>query len=242
MNEAQSNLNAIPTIEISTALARDQLIFVDVRSPGEYAAGRLPDSVNIPLFNDAERAAVGTIYKTRGKEIAKSYGLSLFSQKLPSFIEQFKLLPRGVQVIVYCWRGGMRSKTAVTLLGLADIFTRQLIGGYKQYRALVLAELCQYQVNAEIVVLCGSTGSGKTELLVELKKQGLAVIDLERLANHRGSAFGGAGLGSMQTAHNFDAQLLAELNNYADAKYILVECESKRIGNVYIPDLSLIHI
>ena len=236
MNEVNNNLNTIPTIEIETALTRSPLVFVDVRSPAEYSAGRLPDAVNIPLFNDAERAAVGTIYKTRGKEIAKSYGLSLFSQKLPNFVEQFKLLPRGTQVIVYCWRGGMRSKTAVTLLGLADMFTRQLIGGYKQYRAVVLAELALLQVNAEIVVLCGSTGSGKTELLVELKKQGFAVIDLERLANHRGSAFGGAGLGSMQTAHNFDTLLLAELKNYAAAKYILVECESKRIGNVYIPD------
>ncbi|MFA6074560.1 MAG: tRNA 2-selenouridine(34) synthase MnmH [Negativicutes bacterium] len=236
MSEINNNQGMMPTIEITEALTRDRVVFVDVRSPGEYTAGCLPNAINIPLFNDAERAVVGTIYKTKGKETAKTFGLSLVAQKLPYFIEQFKNLPRGVQLVVYCWRGGMRSKTAVTLLGLADVFTRQLVGGYKQYRALVLNELNKFEVSAEVVVLCGSTGSGKTELLNQLKATGFAVIDLEQLANHRGSAFGGAGLGCMQTAHNFDILLLAELKKYANAEYILVECESKRIGNVYIPD------
>lgn len=236
MNETNNNICGIPTINIVTALARSAVLFIDVRSPAEYAAGHLPNAVNIPLFNDAERAAVGTIYKQHGKEAAKTFGLSLVAQKLPEFIDRFKNIPRGVQIVVYCWRGGMRSKAAVTLIGLADVYARQLLGGYKQYRALVLAELANLQIAAEIVVLCGSTGSGKTDLLIALKQSGLAVIDLEGLANHRGSAFGGAGLGAMQTAHNFDALLLAELQKHAGEKYILVECESKRIGNVYIPD------
>lgn len=236
MSEQNKGAGGLPTIPVELALKQNRAVFIDVRSPGEFAAGRLPAAINIPLFNDVERAAVGTIYKTVGRDAAKNYGLSLVAQKLPDIIEQFKKIPRGTQPIVYCWRGGMRSKTVVTLLGLADIFSRQLVGGYKQYRALVLDELGSLVIDAEIVVLCGSTGSGKTDLLKQLKNCGYAVIDLECLANHRGSAFGGAGLGSMQTAHNFDALLLAELRKYADARYIIVECESKRIGNVYIPD------
>ena len=226
----------ICTVELRSSIDNPRMLFVDVRSPGEYRHGRIPGAINIPLFNDTERQTVGTIYKQVGKEAAMRYGLAVFSQKLPQFVDDFAALTRDKNIVVYCWRGGMRSRTAVTMLMLADVRAAQLVGGYKCYRTHVLEQLKELNIQAEIVVLCGSTGSGKTDILHTLSARGLNVIDLEQLANHRGSAFGGVGLGATQSAQNFDALLLEQLRRFSLEKYIIVECESKRVGNVYIPD------
>lgn len=224
-------------IKVEDAVKLDSTIFVDMRSPGEYAAGHIPSAVNIPLFDDEERCIVGTTYRQIGVEEAQQQGLAYVSAKLPAIVEQVRRLYKsGRAVVVYCWRGGMRSKSLVTVLDLMGISAYQLLGGYKAYRQHVLDCLRDFAVQPVIVVLCGSTGTGKTMILQQLHQRNIPVIDLEKLANHRGSVFGQIGLGNPATAQNFDARLLQELTKLNSQPYIVVECESKRIGNVYLPD------
>jgi tRNA 2-selenouridine synthase len=224
------------TITIENALQLESTIFLDVRSPSEFACGHIPGAISVPLFDDVERAQVGTLYRTDGSDQAKMLGLQLASAKLPEIIQQIrKLTNQGHNLVVYCWRGGSRSKSVVSILQLMDISAQQVIGGYKCYRNYVLKKLAEITI-PPVVVLCGSTGVGKTTLLEFLDQQGVPVLDLEQLANHRGSAFGHVGLGLSQTAQNFDALLLSELERLSTQPYLLVECESKRIGNVYLPN------
>ncbi len=219
------------------ALKLDNPIFIDMRSPSEFANGAIPGAINIPLLDDAERGEVGTIYKLTGPEEAKQQGLAIVSAKLPALVGSIRAQYKGGRtVVVYCWRGGMRSKSVVGILEIMGIPAYQLLGGYKAYRRHVLETLESFDLKPTVVTLCGSTGVGKTTLLALLKEQGVPVIDLEKLANHRGSVFGSVGLGKPATAQNFDALILRELLRYNDAPYIMVECESKRIGNVYIPE------
>ncbi|MBP2635883.1 MAG: selU [Firmicutes bacterium] len=224
-------------IKVEDSVILDKTIFIDVRSPAEYEGGHIPGAVNIPLFNDEERAKVGTIYRQASVDEAKQLGLSFVSAKLPDIIEQIRCLNKeDCKVIIYCWRGGMRSKSIVGVLEMMGIPAWQLVGGYKAYRQYVLDKLKEFTVVPRIIVLCGSTGTGKTLVLKQLEKRNIPVIDLEYLANHRGSVFGQIGLGKSATAQNFDANLLVELNRLKNEPYIVVECESKRIGNVYLPE------
>lgn len=228
-------------ISLDEAQKLNDPIYIDMRSPSEYLVGHIPGATNIPLFNDDERVEVGTVYKQVGSEEAKHLGLSIVSTKLPDLVHQVRDLHKtGRTVIVYCWRGGMRSKSVVSVLDIMGIPAYQLLGGYKNYRQSVLQQLREFVVKPQIVVLCGSTGVGKTTLLSLLADQGAPTIDLEKLANHRGSAFGHVGIGLPATAQNFDAAILAELESLNDKPYIIVECESKRIGNVYLPE-ALFH-
>jgi tRNA 2-selenouridine synthase len=199
--------------------------------------GHIPGAINIPLFNNAERAHVGATYKQIGIEEAKDLGLTIASPKLPDIVGQVRQIYKsGQQVVIYCWRGGMRSKSIVNILGMMGVPAPQLLGGYKAYRQYVLDRLRTFVVKPVIVVLCGSTGVGKTIILNRLARRNIPSIDLEELANHRGSVFGQIGLGKPATAQNFDAELLAKLNKLNNQPYIVVECESKRIGNVYLPE------
>ncbi len=225
-------------ISVAEALSRPS-VFVDTRSPAEYEQGHIPGAVNVPLLENDERAIVGTLYKQQGPEEAKSKGLDIVSGKLASIVRQISNLNPSPEkrLVVYCWRGGMRSKSVLTILELMGISGSQLTGGYKAYRRHVQEQLAVYELKSEIVVLCGSTGVGKTILLQMLANRGYPVLDLEGLANHRGSAFGHVGIGKPATAQNFDAQLLGELQKMNEKKVILVECESKRVGNVYLPDV-----
>ncbi len=224
-------------ISLDDALKLDNPIFIDMRSPSEFANGAIPGAINVPLLDDVERGEVGTIYKLTGPDAAKQQGLALVSAKLPALVasirEQYK---SGRTVVVYCWRGGMRSKSVVGILDIMGIPAFQLSGGYKGYRRYVLDALAAFELKPAVVTLCGSTGVGKTTLLALLAERGVPVIDLEKLANHRGSAFGGVGLGKPATAQNFDALILHELIRFNEAPYIVVECESKRVGNVYVPE------
>ncbi len=225
------------TITIEDVLRLDQPIYIDMRSPSEFSIGHIIGAINIPIFSDDERIEVGTLYRQKGIEHAKERGLSIASAKLPEIVTQIRnLYKTGRPIIVYCWRGGMRSKSIVTILNLMGIQALQLIGGYKAHRRYVLDRLTDFHINPQIIVLCGSTGVGKTSLLQLLKEKNIPIIDLEKLANHRGSVFGQIGLGKSTTAQFFDAALLMELENLNDQPYIIVECESKRIGNVYLPE------
>lgn len=225
------------TITVSQALGLPDSLFIDTRTPSEYEQGHIPGAINIPLLEDDERAVVGTLYKQQGQTEAKEKGLEIVSGKLPVLVKQISSLvcsPK-CSLVVYCWRGGMRSKSVLTILELMGVSGSQLIGGYKAYRSFVQEQLATFLLRPQIVVLCGSTGVGKTTLLQLLSRKGIPVIDLEELANHRGSAFGQVGRGKPATAQNFDAQILQLLQQYDKEPFIVVECESKRVGNVYLP-------
>lgn len=212
------------------------LVLIDVRSPSEYAESTIPGSLNIPFFDDQEREEIGTLYKQVSVDAAQERGLEIISAKLPGFIKQFAAVPG--KKAVFCWRGGMRSRTTATLLSLMNIHSYRLTGGYRAYRQWVVAMLESMSYEPPAYVIHGHTGNGKTALLRLLKERGYPVIDLERLAGHRGSVFGEIGL----RAHNqktFDALLLDELIETANAPYVLMEAESKRIGKVVIPELVM---
>ncbi|CAI6032706.1 tRNA 2-selenouridine(34) synthase MnmH [Cohnella sp. JJ-181] len=207
---------------------------IDVRSPGEYANATIPGSINIPLFTDEERAEIGTLYTQVNTEAAKERGLEIVSAKLPAFIKQFSQIPD--EKVVFCWRGGMRSKTTATLLSLMGIYSQRLAGGYRAYRQWVIEQLDTLAFGPTPIVLQGSTGSGKTDMLHRLKEEGLAVIDLEGMAGHRGSIFGGIGL-QARNQKMFDALLVQDLIAYKDEPFVLFEAESKRIGKIAVPDV-----
>lgn len=225
------------TVEELTGQRKDgELTVIDVRSPSEYALSTIPGSINIPLFDDQERAEIGTLYKQVGVEAAKERGLEVVSAKLPAFIKQFAEIEG--KKAVFCWRGGMRSKTTATLLSLMNIHAYRLSGGYRAYRQWVVAMLEDMPFTPPFYVIHGNTGNGKTILLRKLKEKGYPVLDLEEMAGHRGSVFGGIGLNT-HNQKTFDALLLEEMLQYKDAPFVLLEAESKRIGKVVIPDLVM---
>ena len=226
-------------ITIDQTLNLPRCILIDTRSPAEFSQGHIPGAVNVPLLENEERAVVGTLYKQVGPEPAKRKGLEIVSGKLADMVEQIAGLLKSdptAALVVYCWRGGMRSKSLLTILELMGIQGAQLQGGYKAYRRYVQDSLAAFSLQPQLFVLCGSTGVGKTTLLKILAEQGYPVIDLEGLANHRGSAFGHVGLGKPATAQNFDAELLQLLTKLNTESLLFVECESKRVGNVYLPE------
>ncbi|MDI4645994.1 tRNA 2-selenouridine(34) synthase MnmH [Cohnella hashimotonis] len=224
----------IPWTELSEKRHDKPVTLIDVRSPGEFSNATIPGSVNIPLFDDAERAEVGTIYTQVGTDAAKERGLELVSAKLPAFIKQFSAIPG--DKVVFCWRGGMRSKTTATVLSLMGIYSQRLAGGYRAYRRWVTEQLETLAFSPTPIVLQGSTGSGKTQILMRLKQEGRPVIDLEGMAGHRGSIFGGIGL-RPNNQKTFDSLLLDALLEYRDEQFVLFEAESKRIGKIVVPDV-----
>jgi len=212
------------------------VVTIDVRSPSEFADATIPGSVNIPFFDDAERAEIGTIYKQDSVKAAMDRGLEIFSAKLPAFIKQFEQI-QGPKA-VFCWRGGMRSKTSATVLSLMGIKVHRLTGGFRAYRRWVVETLEGIDFKPRHVVLLGNTGTGKTEILRQLKQEGFPVLDLEGMAGHRGSVFGHVGM----KAHNqktFDSLLVTELLQWQRSPYVLLEGESKRIGKVVLPEVIM---
>lgn len=225
-------------IELDDLLALQQQeahTIIDVRSPKEFNESTIPGSVNIPVFNTEERAEVGTIYKQNGPEAAKKRGLEIFSAKLPEFIEAFRKID--TPKTVFCWRGGMRSKTAATVLDLIGIRANRLNGGFRTYRQWVvnqLEKLEEEEFKPDLYVLNGYTGTGKTAILKQLAQKGYPVINLEGIANHRGSIFGHIGL-EPNNQKEFESQLVQKLLHYQDVPFVFLEGESKRIGKVTIP-------
>jgi len=216
-------------------------LIIDVRSPGEYAHAHIPTAFSLPLFTDEERAEIGTTYKQESREAAIKLGLPFFGTKMQNMIEQVegwatiyeKTNGKKPTILVHCWRGGMRSAAVAWLLDLYGFQTEQLTGGYKAYRNWVLA---QFEKNYTMKVLGGFTGSGKTEILLQLQKSKIPVIDLEGLANHKGSAFGALGQNQQHTQEQFENNLSAALLNTSAANsYFWIEDESQRIGTNMLP-------
>lgn len=206
---------------------------IDVRSPGEYAHAHIPGAVNIPLFDNAERAQVGTRYKQAGKDAAVLLGLTLVGPKLAEFVKQAKKLnPQGNDVLVHCWRGGMRSGSFAWLLDTAGLTASTLVGGYKAYRNAVLSAFAQPR---KLLILGGKTGSGKTDILRELARQDEQIIDLEGLANHKGSSYGVIGQRPQPSTEHFENLLFAQWCQLDPNRRIWLEDESRSIGSCFIP-------
>lgn len=218
---------------------------LDVRSPGEYQHAHIPGAYSLPLFTDDERKVVGTAYKQQGKQQAIRIGLDYFGTKMTAMLdeaaafiktyyENHKNAPVEYSVIVHCWRGGMRSAGVAWLLDLYGFKVYTLIGGYKAYRNWVLK---QFETPFHLKLVGGFTGSGKTCLLQQLKKNGVAIIDLEAIASHKGSAFGALGMAAQPSQEMFENLLAKELSaiKIEAERSIWFEDESRRIGLVNIP-------
>ncbi|MCR8540196.1 MAG: tRNA 2-selenouridine(34) synthase MnmH [Prochlorococcus marinus CUG1439] len=216
---------------------------IDVRSPGEYYKGHMPNSINIPLFDNDERSIIGKIFKKEGREKAVIEGLKFFEKKMELFldnlflkIESHKIITEknnnDLQVRIYCSRGGMRSQSIAWLLEKYKFNTITLKGGYKTYRRWTLDS---FSKKWNIVIVGGKTGTGKTRLLSLLEKYEKQTIDLEGLACHRGSTFGGLGMKEQPSNEQFENKIAEKLNSFKSINKIFVEAESANIGKCKIP-------
>jgi tRNA 2-selenouridine synthase len=205
----------------------DHLPLLDVRSPGEFAAGHIPGAVSFPLFTDLERVEVGTLYKQKGPERALSRGLEIVEPKKQSFVDQARDL--GEELRVHCWRGGMRSARMVDWLRTNDIKCHLLEGGYKRYRKGIREF---FEQSLDLHVLIGHTGSMKTEVLKELRDIGEQVIDLEGAANHEGSSFGNSKTTGQPSTEHFHNLVYEQARHFDIKKKIWIEDESYVIGKV----------
>jgi tRNA 2-selenouridine synthase len=208
---------------------------LDVRSPGEFGRGHIPGAVNVPLFDDAGRAEIGTLYKQQGRTEAVRRGLALVGPRLEELggrlLELAAAAPRQ-PLRIHCWRGGMRSGSVAWLAGTLDLSVLLLAGGYKAWRHWVLR---QFERPWPLRLLGGRTGSAKTELLLALREKGVAVIDLEGLAHHRGSSFGGLGQPPQPSSEHYENLLAAALAPLEGAPEIWLEAESVQVGRCRIP-------
>jgi len=206
---------------------------IDVRSPGEFLQGHAPGAVNVPLFSDEERAHVGTVYTRNSQQKAIELAYQYVNPKLDFFVNESLNIAPGGNLRVHCWRGGMRSSTFAGHLsenGFREIFV--LIGGYKAYRNHVLK---YFSLPFRLNIIGGYTGSGKSLIIKHLKQSGHQVIDLEELANHKGSAFGHIGLKGQPTSEQFENDLYEAFQKLDTKKPIWLEDESRNIGGVNIP-------
>lgn len=221
-------------------LQDEDVALLDVRSPAEYAAGHIPGALNFPLLSNEERAVVGTAHARNGADAALDTGLRLLGPQLTDKLSTARELLAGRgEVLLHCWRGGMRSRSVGWLLETAGWRVRVLTGGYKRYRAHVRASLAR---PARVLVLGGMTGSGKTDVLHALAEQGAQVVDLEGLAGHRGSAFGGVGLPAQGSNEQFENHLEAHWASLDLSRPVWVEDEDRRIGNLTVSEAFFPHI
>ncbi len=210
---------------------------VDVRSPSEFADDHIPGALNFPVLNDEERARIGTMYKQVSSFDAKKAGAALVSRNIGVHLEQdLATRPKGWKPLVYCWRGGKRSGSMAHVLDQIGWHTGQLDGGYKAYRKQVLEDLQTLPARFQWHVVCGATGSGKSRLLQALQSSGAQVLDLEGLANHRGSLLGNLPDIPQPSQKYFESLVWSKLHDFDPALPVYVEAESKKIGNVRVPD------
>src|SRR6056297_1653437 len=213
-------------------------IYIDARTKKEYNEETIPGAVNIELLDHNERKIIGTIYKNQNSKKAKLKGVELVSPKIPDLIKKINQLSKNYDnLIIFCSRGGLRSKSLAEFSDLAGIEVYRLEDGYKGYRHYVMDKLENYDFKGRISVLHGNTGVGKTYILKEMQKLGANIIDLEGIANHRGSAFGSIGLEKPYNQKYFESLLWKELKK-KDRKngFIFVEAESRRVGHSVIPE------
>lgn len=206
---------------------------IDVRSPQEFAAGHIPGAINIPLFDNDERAIVGTRYKKEGRIEAILEGIRLTGPSMHQKLEMGIKTSENGKLLVHCWRGGMRSEAMAWLFSLGDIETNVLNGGYKAYRNHILENLARQR---NIIILGGMTGSSKTHILRYLRQAGSQVLDLEDIASHKGSAFGSLGQPPQPSTEQFANNLYKEWSKLRPEEPVWLEDESRNIGTVFLPE------
>jgi tRNA 2-selenouridine synthase len=227
-------MSSVKQIEIlEFILNSNNGVILDARSEGEYEQGHIPGAISFPLLTNEERVKVGTTYKQNGNFEAVLLGYDLVGPRFSPILKEAKAKFEGKILFIHCWRGGLRSRIMSNLLASAGFQVYLLKGGYKNYRNLVLST---FSKSFNFSVLSGYTGSGKTEVLHFLKQNGKNIIDLEGLAKHRGSAFGGLGFPPQPSQEQFENELANELMKFADSDSIWIEDESRLIGHIQIPN------
>ena len=217
-------------IDFTSAWHLKNALFIDLRSPDEYHIDHIPGAINMPIFNDEERKEIGTLYCQLDPVKAGYRGLELVLPKVSDLLKQIEELIKTNQVILYCWRGGQRSRSLYKLAQAMQLDCHYLCGGYKAYRNHVF-QYFQKDCTYSIFVFHGLTGVGKTGILQKIKNNTkLQVIDFEDLLNNRGSAFGTIGLKQPPSQKSFESSLWYDLDRFDQNKPVLVECESRRAG------------
>lgn len=217
----------------------DNCQYVDVRSESEFQKGHIPGAINFPILSDEERHIVGHLYKNVSVDEARKVGLEAGSKKLlPLFnlVEHLQAEMPQHKIVFYCSRGGYRSTSVALLLRGIGLPVHWVSGGYKAYRQVVLNHLSAPDFYPKVIVLHGLSGTGKTHVLKTLQAKGLPVLDLESIANHKGSHLGHIGIEAIQTQQGFENQIFHELLRL-NHKYCFAESESKRIGDVFMPQM-----
>ena len=210
---------------------------IDVRSPAEFALDHLPGAINCPVLNDEERACVGTMHKVDSAFAAKRHGAALVARNIARHLEQqFAERPRQWRPLVYCWRGGQRSGALVHVLSAVGWPARQLEGGYRAFRRHVVEDLALLPGRLRLRIVCGPTGSGKSRLLRQLARCGAQVLDLEEIAQHRGSVLGALPQAPQPSQKSFETQLWSALRAFDPARAVFAESESRKVGQLRLPD------
>ncbi len=210
---------------------------IDTRSPAEYAADHLPGALNWPSLDDAERVLIGTGYKNESAFAAKKRGAALVAQNIAGHLErEVQDKPKHWQPLVYCWRGGQRSGALALVLDQIGFKVALLDGGYREYRRALLAALEVLPQRLDFRVVCGTTGSGKSRLLALLQAEGAQVLDLEALANHRGSVLGLVPGSRQPSQKHFDTRVWNALRGFDPARPVYIESESKKVGDLRVAE------
>lgn len=231
-----STLTSLPDIDGFDAL-------IDVRSPAEFADDHLPGAMNCPVLDDEQRARVGTIYKQISPFEAKKIGAALIAANIGRHLqEHFLDRPKGWKPLVYCWRGGDRSGALVTVFRSIGWRAGQLAGGYKTYRRWVIDQLASLPLNYRFQVVCGPTGSAKTRILQALACQGAQILDLETLACHKGSVLGVLPDTPQPSQKWFETRVLQALAALDRDRPIYIEAESRKIGNLQVPEAIVVQM
>jgi len=216
---------------------RDYPARLDVRSPAEFALDHIPGATSHPVLSDAERTRIGTLHAQESAFAARHAGAAIVARNIAAMLEgAFRDKPRDWAPLVYCWRGGQRSRSLTHVLNEIGWHAVQLAGGYRAYRRNVVAALATLPVRFRYRVVCGLTGSGKSRLIAALAAEGVQVLDLERLARHRGSLLGDLPSDAQPSQKSFETQLVDALQRLDPARIVYVESESKRIGSVQVPE------
>jgi len=223
---------------VADLAAYDEII--DVRSPAEYAEDHIPGAINCPVLDDAQRIQVGTLYKQVSPFEAKKIGAALVSENIAHHLkERFLDRPKSWKPLIYCWRGGDRSGSMTTIFKAIGWPAGQLDGGYKAWRSHVIARLEELPQHYRFIVIGGATGSAKTRILQAIGDSGEQILDLENLANHKGSVLGVLPDSPQPSQKAFETALLKALAGLDPARPVFVEAESRKIGNLHVPEAMI---
>lgn len=209
-----------------------EIPIIDVRSPQEFSNGHIPNAHSIPIFSNKERAEIGTVYKQIGVDEAIELGTEFANLKHQYYLQNISQITQK-NALIHCWRGGLRSRKIAEFYISHGFDVQTLIGGYKEYRRYIRKEFLRSQ---KIFLIGGYTGTGKTKIIHELDSKGFNTIDLEQIASHKGSMFGHLGENSQPSTEQFENNLYEKWSQIPENSNIFIEHESKRVGDVYLPD------